>query len=443
MQLRNIFSLFLRTLNQKENDTLMNYFESEYFRYKGNQLFCEDTPLSEIAETQGTPTYVYSKKFFRDRYNEINEAFAGLDHTVFFACKSNFNLSVIKTFVDAGSGVDVNSEGELIRALKAGADPGKIVMSGVGKTQNEIKLAIEKDILMIKAESEEEILLINEIAGALNARARLAIRVNPDVDAKTHPYISTGLAKNKFGVDATTALRLFKMEKELENIKYTGIDMHIGSQITKVEPFVEAVEKLAELFLKVKSEGVNLEHIDLGGGIGVAYNNEKTFTVNEYADAVLPVLQKLNCKIFLEPGRYMTANGGILIAQVLYTKKNHDKNFIITDGAMNDLLRPSIYGAYHHIQPLTLTKDKKDITADVVGPVCESGDFLAKDVRISECRRGEYIAVLSAGAYGMVMSSNYNMRKRPAEVLVEGNKFKIVRRRETFEQLLSDEISLL
>ena len=421
----------------------MNYFESEYFGYKGNQLFCEDVPLIEIADSHGTPNYVYSKKFFTDRYNEFDNAFAGLDHQVFFACKSNFNLSVIKTFVDAGSGVDVNSEGELVRALKAGAKPQMIIMSGVGKTQNEIKLALEKNLLMIKAESEEEILLINEIAGSLNKTARVAIRVNPDVDAKTHPYISTGLAKNKFGVDAVTALKLFKMEKDLKNIKFTGIDMHIGSQITKVEPFVEAVEKLGELFLKAKSEGIDLEHIDLGGGIGVAYNNEKTFAVPEYAEAIVPILKKLNSKIIFEPGRYLTANGGILIAQVLYTKKNHDKNFIITDGAMNDLLRPSIYGAYHHIQPLILAKDKKDITADVVGPVCESGDFLAKNVQIAECKRGEYIAVLSAGAYGMVMSSNYNMRRRPAEILVDGNKFKIVRRRETFDALIKDEIDLL
>ncbi len=421
----------------------MNYIETEYFNYKANQLFCEDIPLIEIANEQGTPTYVYSKKFFIDRYIEFDKAFAGIDHQIFFACKSNFNLSVIKTFVDAGSGVDVNSEGELFRALKAGASPKKIIMSGVGKTKNEIKLALENDILMIKAESEEEILLINEIAGSLNTTARVAIRVNPDVDAKTHPYISTGLAKNKFGVDAATALRLFKMEKNLKNIKYTGIDMHIGSQITKVDPFVEAVEKLSELFLKVKEEGINLEHIDLGGGIGVAYNNEKTFPVEEYAKAVSPILKKLNCKVLFEPGRYLTANGGILIAQVLYTKKNHDKNFIITDGAMNDLLRPSIYGAYHHIQPLTLTKDKKDITADIVGPVCESGDFLAKNVQITECKRGEYIAVLSAGAYGMVMSSNYNSRRRPAEILVNGSKYRIIRSKETFDHLFFDEAEFI
>jgi len=421
----------------------MNYFESEYIKYRSNKLYCEDVPLIEIADALGTPTYVYSKNFFIDRYKEFENAFSGLEHQVFFACKSNFNLSVIKTFLNAGSGVDVNSEGELLRALSAGANPKKIIMSGVGKTQNEIKLALEKELLMIKAESEEEIILINKIAGELNTTARVAIRVNPDVDAKTHPYISTGLAKNKFGVDSETALRLYKMENELKNIKFTGIDMHIGSQITKVDPFIEAAGKLVELFFRVKSEGINLEHVDLGGGIGVAYNNEKTFSVQDYADAITPTLQKLKCKVFFEPGRYLTANGGILIAEVLYTKKNNDKNFIITDGAMNDLLRPSIYGAYHHIQPLTLIKDKKDITADVVGPVCESGDFLAKNIQISECKRGEYIAVLSAGAYGMVMSSNYNMRRRPAEVLVDKASYKIIRRRETFEQLLLDEINLL
>jgi diaminopimelate decarboxylase len=421
----------------------MKYFNSEYFTYKDSKLYCEDVPVLKIAREFGTPAYIYSKKYFIDRYKEIDEALINIKHTVFFACKSNFNLSVIKTFVDLGSGVDVNSEGELFRALKAGAKPEKIIMSGVGKTSNEIKLALENDLLMIKAESEEEIFLINEIAGSFSKTARVAIRVNPDVDAKTHPYISTGLAENKFGVDPATALRLFRMQKDLKNIIFTGIDMHLGSQITEVEPFIEASERLIEIFLKLKADGINLKHIDVGGGIGTAYNNEKTFSIKEYADALISLFKKLDCEVFLEPGRFFTANSGILAAQVLYTKKTSRKNFIITDGAMNDLLRPSIYGAYHHVQPLVAADGKPDIKADVVGPVCESGDFLAKNITISECKRTDYIAVMSAGAYGMVMSSNYNMRRRPPEILVDGNNYKLIRSRETFEHIIYDEENLL
>jgi diaminopimelate decarboxylase len=417
----------------------MKYFDSDYFTYKDKSLYCEEVPVIKIAEEFGTPAYIYSKKYFIDRYKETDDAFKNIKHTIFFACKSNFNLSVISTFVKLGSGVDVNSEGELFRALKAGAKPDKIIMSGVGKTANEIKLAIENDLLMIKAESEEEIILINEIAGSLKKTARVAIRVNPDVDAETHPYISTGLAENKFGVDAAKAIDLFRMQKNLKNIIYTGIDMHLGSQITKVRPFVEASERLAEIFLLLKSEGINLKHIDVGGGIGSAYNGEKTFTVKEYADLLIPVFSKLDCEVFMEPGRFFTANAGILAAQVLYFKQTSRKNFIITDGAMNDLLRPSIYGAYHHVQPLIISTDRQDITADVVGPVCESGDFLAKNITISECKRNDYLAVMSAGAYGMVMSSNYNMRRRPVEILVDGNSFKAIRSRETFEHIIFDE----
>ncbi len=421
----------------------MEYFESDYFHYKNNQLYCEEIPIQKIAEETGSPTYVYSKNYFIDRYKEFDKAFKELNHKIFFACKSNFNLSVIKAFVDAGSGVDVNSEGELLRALKVGVNPQKIIMSGVGKTPEEIKLAIEKNLLMIKAESEEEILLINEIAASLNKTAKVAIRVNPDVDAQTHPYISTGLAENKFGVDTETALKLFMRQKDLKNIKFTGIDMHIGSQIIKIEPFVEAAKKLSELILQLKSEGIFLEHLDMGGGAGSTYNNEKTFSIKDYAESLIPVFKKLECDVFFEPGRYLTANGGILITKVLYNKKNHDKNFIVVDSAMNDLLRPSIYKAYHHIQPVILKNSRKEIIADVVGPVCESGDFFAKKREITQSNHGEYLAIMSAGAYGMAMASNYNARRRPAEVLVDGKNFKIIRSRETFDHLFFDEPELI
>ena len=417
----------------------MQLFPSTYFTYKNNQLHCEDVAVAEIIKQTGTPAYIYSKKYFKDAYKEFDAAFYEIPHKIFYAAKSNFNLSVIKTFLQFGSGVDVNSEGELYRALKAGANPEKIILTSVGKTRKEIKLGLEHDVLMIKAESEEEVYLINEIAASMNKIARVAIRVNPDVDPKTHPYISTGLSENKFGVNSKTALKLFRKQNELKNIRFTGIDMHIGSQITSIFPFVEAVEKLANLFFILKKEGIELKHFDIGGGIGIQYKDEKTFSVKEYARAILPTLKSLNCEIIFEPGRFLTANAGILVTEVLYTKKNQHKIFLVVDAAMNDLLRPSIYDAYHHIQPVEIDDTKKDIVADIVGPVCESGDFLAKERPIQESEHGDFLAVMSAGAYGMVMASNYNARRRPVEILVEGNTFSIIRSRETLEHLLWDE----
>ena len=417
----------------------MQYFDSDHFTYKNNELFCDEVPIKKIVEEYGSPVYIYSKKFFTDRYNEFTEAFNEIPHSVFYASKSNFNLSVIRTFYDLGSGIDVNSEGEMIRALKAGVKPEKIILSGVGKTAHEIELALKNNLLMIKAESDQEIFLINEIASKLNVTAPVAIRVNPDVDAETHPYISTALSENKFGIHSSHALELFKEEKKLKNIKYTGIDMHLGSQITKMEPYIEAIEKLSEIYFVVKSEGIDLKHFDVGGGIGVKYYNEKTFTVKEIAGKVVPILKKLNCHIFFEPGRFLVANGGALITRVIYTKKNSIKNFIIIDAAMNDLLRPSIYKAYHHIQPVELFNNRKDITADIAGPICESGDYFAKEREITESNGDEYLAVMSAGAYGIVMSSNYNGRRRPPEVLVDSNNFKLIRSRETFEHIIYDE----
>ncbi|MFA6596995.1 MAG: diaminopimelate decarboxylase [Ignavibacteriaceae bacterium] len=416
---------------------------STYFTYKNNQLYCEDVAVAEIIKQTGTPLYIYSKHYFEHAYKDFEAAFHSIPHKIFYAAKSNFNLSVIKTFLQLGSGVDVNSEGELYRALKAGAKPDKIILTSVGKTRREIELGLEHDVLMIKAESEEEIYLINEIAVSMNKIARVAIRVNPDVDAKTHPYISTGLSENKFGVDSETALKIFRMQSELKNIKFVGIDMHIGSQITTIPPFVEAVEKLANLFFILKKEGIELKHFDVGGGIGIQYKDEKTFSMKEFAEAILPTLISLNCEIIFEPGRFLTANAGVLATEVLYTKKNQNKNFIVVDAAMTDLLRPSIYGAYHHVQPVTLDETRKEIVADVVGPVCESGDFLAKERTIQKSEHGELLAVMSTGAYGMVMASNYNARRRPAEILVDGNTFKIIRARETFEQLLWDEENYL
>ncbi len=418
----------------------MDSFDSKYFLYLNNQLYCENIPVKDILEEVGTPAYIYSKNFFVETYKKFDYSLNKIPHKIFYAVKSNFNLSVIKTFSELGCGFDVNSEGELYRVMKLGINGSEIIFSGVGKTANEIKLALENDLLMIKAESIEEIILINNIAKTLKKIAKVAIRVNPDVDPKTHPYISTGLAENKFGIDISEATKIFLDHGRYENIEFTGVDMHIGSQITTVEPFVSAVEKMSLLFQNLKREGIHLKHLDLGGGIGVVYNHEKIFSADEFSNAILPFIQNLECDIFVEPGRYFTANGGILAGKVLYNKKNHDKNFIIVDAAMNDLLRPSIYGSYHHIQPVELKFNRETIIADIVGPVCESGDFLGKNRSIIKPEQGEYLAVMSSGSYGMTMASNYNARRRPPEILVDGNNFRIVRNRETFEHLLYDEI---
>lgn len=416
----------------------MQFFENESFYYRANQLFCENVNLSDLATEIETPVYIYSKTFFKNRYLEFSRAFSNLDHKIFYAVKSNFNLSVIKTFIDLGSGLDINSEGEFYRALLAGAKPENIILTGLGKTYEEIKLGVVNDVLMIKAESLDEIILINEIASKLGKIANVAIRVNPDVNPQTHPYISTGLLENKFGLDEETALGIYADHNKFKSIRFTGIDMHIGSQITSTAPFEDSVEKLSETFFKVKDLGIDLHHFDIGGGFGNQYLNEKVFSIQELANKLFPLFNKLKCKIFFEPGRFLTANGGIIITKVIYNKCNKTKNFIVVDLGMNDLLRPSIYTAYHHIQPLK-NNLHKDIEADIVGPVCESGDFMAKNRTIELVGQGEYLAVMSTGAYGTVMSSNYNARRRPAEIMIENDQWKIVRSRESFEHLVFDE----
>lgn len=417
----------------------MHYFETEFIKYKNNQLYVDEIRVDELAKEFGTPLYIYSKNHFIKQYQDFENAFKNINHKIFYAMKANFNLSVINIFVKLGSGVDANSEGELHRALKTGIEPSKIILTSVGKTKNEIKLGLEKDVLMIKAESEEEIELINKIASEMKKVARVAIRVNPDVDAKTHPYISTALSSNKFGVDAKTALSIYKRRKDFSHIQFTGIDMHIGSQITSIDPFVEAVQKLSDVYFELAADGLKLKHFDVGGGIGVKYNNEDSFSINDFAEKTIPLFKKLDCEIIFEPGRFLTANGGILVTEVLYNKTNGEKKFVIVDSAMNDLLRPSIYQAYHHIQPIQKFDNRENITADIVGPICESGDYFARDREIAESKSDELLAVMSAGAYGMVMSSNYNARRRPAEILVEGYKYSVIRSRESFDHLIWDE----
>jgi diaminopimelate decarboxylase len=416
----------------------MELFESNYFTYNNSKLFCENVNLEDIAKEVGTPTYIYSKKFFVDHYEEFQNAFKEINHRIFYASKANYNINVIRLFNDLGAGIDVNSAGEFYRAVKAGVSTDNMIFSGVGKTVDEIKLAIENNLLLIKAESIDEIELINKIAKEMGKVAPIAIRVNPNVDPVTHPYISTGLAENKFGVDETLALEIFTNAAKFENIKLLGIDMHIGSQITKVQPYVEAVSKLIELVNQLKSRGIELTHIDIGGGMGIKYADEKTFSPKDFANELIPLLKNVDCEIFFEPGRSLTANGGCLLSEVLYVKNNLDKNFLVVDAAMTDLLRPSIYKAYHHIQPVDVSNNEEFI-ADIVGPVCESGDFLGKERKIKKCTSGDLIAVMSAGAYGIVMASNYNARRRPVEVLVDGSSYSIIRKRETYEQIMQTE----
>lgn len=420
----------------------MELFDSNYFTYKDNKLFCENQGLEEIAKEVNTPVYVYSKNFFQDRYFEFNNAFNDLKHRIFYACKANYNINIIKLFSDLGAGIDVNSAGEFYRAVKAGVSTENMIFSGVGKTIDEIKLALENDLLLIKAESFDEITLINKIAGDLGKVAPIAIRVNPNVDPVTHPYISTGLAENKFGVDETLAIEIFTNAAKLENIKLLGIDMHIGSQITKVQPYVEAISKLINLVKELKERGIELTHIDIGGGMGIKYSDEKTFSPKDLADAIVPLLKDIDMEIFFEPGRYLTANGGCLLSEVLYVKNNLDKNFLVIDAAMTDMLRPSIYKAYHHIQPVDISQNE-EFVADIVGPVCESGDFLGKQRLIKKCKSGDLITIMSAGAYGIVMSSNYNARRKPAEVLVDKDTYAIIRKRETLEQLVQNEVLVI
>lgn len=416
----------------------MKLFQSEHFTYRDNRLFCENLPIDKIAKDIETPVYVYSKNYMKERYIQFDNAFKDIKHKIFYACKANYNINVIKLFNDLGAGIDVNSAGEFYRAIKAGVDPKNLIFSGVGKTSKEIKLALENNIFIIKAESFEEIELINKIAGKLNKVAPIAIRVNPNVNPLTHPYISTGLAENKFGVDETIAEEIFINASQLQNINLLGIDMHIGSQITKIEPYVEATQKLVELVKTLSTKGINLSHIDLGGGIGVNYDDEKPFTPKELSEALLPILAETNCEVLFEPGRWLVANAGCFVTEVLFVKKNLEKNFLVVDGAMNDLLRPSIYSAYHHIQPIDISNRESFVT-DIVGPICESGDFLGKKREINKCNSGDLLAVMSAGAYGMVMSSNYNARRRPAEVLVDGSNYSIIRKRETLEQMIQNE----
>jgi diaminopimelate decarboxylase len=409
-----------------------------YFEYKNHELHCEGVPINRIAEKVGTPFYLYSYKTLVRHFNVFNEAFKGIPHLVCYSMKANSNLALIRLFANLGGGVDVVSGGELYRALRAGADPQKIVFSGVGKKEDEIEYALKAGILMFNVESSMELRTINEVAGRMNRKAPTSIRVNPDIDARTHPYITTGMKQNKFGIDILRAPMAYRLASELPNLKVVGIDCHLGSQLVAVEPFVEALKKLKGLVGDLRKEGMEIRYLDLGGGLGITYNDEEPPHPFEYASNILEEIRSFDCTLILEPGRVIVGNAGILVSKVLYTKENEEKRFIIVDAAMNDLVRPSYYGSFHQILPVR-EEEREEIMADVVGPVCESADFLAKGRRIPRLNPGELIAVMSAGAYGFSMATNYNSRPRVAEVLVRDDEMHVIRKREDYEDLIRGE----
>jgi diaminopimelate decarboxylase len=410
-----------------------------YFYFKNGELFCENVKLQDIAKNVGTPVYVYSKKAIEDKINEYKEAFKDYPTLICYACKANSNLSILNIFNKYGFGLDTVSGGEIFKGLLAGFPTDRIVYAGVGKTDEELELAINKEILSFNVESKEELDVINEIAKKLGKKANISIRVNPDVDPKTHPYISTGLKKSKFGIDIDEALDTYIYASKLKNLNIVGIHCHIGSQILDISPFKEAIQKVIDLINQLKKKGIYLQFIDVGGGIGIKYRPEDNPPkIKDLANLIIPIIKETGLKLLLEPGRSLIGEAGALISKVIFTKDKKEKHFIIVDAGMNDLTRPSIYEAYHHIYPLK--KKDKVIKADIVGPICETGDFLALDREIDNVKRGDYIAIMSAGAYGSSMSSNYNDRPRASEVLVDGDKYFIIKKRENYGQLVENEI---
>jgi len=408
------------------------------FKFKNNELHCESVKVSRIAKEVGTPFYLYSHNTLVDHYLKIKKAFKKLDPIICFAMKANDNLAVIKTLVNQGAGFDIVSVGELKKARKAKADLSKIVFASVGKTEEEIVAAIEAGILFFNVESLPELDEINRIAKKLNRKPRVALRINPDVAAATHAKITTGTLKNKFGIDLTTARKIMKAQKKYPHIQFSGLHVHIGSQIITSAPFIAAIKKVIDFLDVLKKDGIQLEYLDIGGGLGVIYKDEKPQTAQKFSEAILPYLEKTGLKIVMEPGRFIAGNAGIFVNTVLYLKDNGFKKFLIVDGGMNDLMRPTLYDAYHEVVPVKKTQGRK-IKVDVVGPICESGDFFAKDRMLPVMKKGDLLAVMSTGAYGYVMASNYNVRGRPPEVMVKGNRFEVVKKRETFNDLLKGE----
>jgi diaminopimelate decarboxylase len=401
-------------------------------------LFMENVALNDIAKQFGTPCYVYSKRAIELNYNAYTAALGDYPNLICYAVKSNSNIAVLQTLAALGAGFDIVSIGELERVLMAGGDPKKIVFSGLAKTADEMSRALEVGIHCFNVESESELVLLNATAARLAISAPVSIRVNPDVDAKTHPYISTGLKEDKFGIDINQALGVYERAAQMDHIDLIGVDCHIGSQLTEVKPFIDAMARLLILVDQLTERNIPLTHIDIGGGLGVRYQNEQTLSVDDYVSELLPLLAQRNETLILEPGRSITANAGVLLTHVQYLKSNDHKNFAIVNAAMNDMLRPSLYQAWMDIQPISTRSDQQKKIYDVVGPVCESGDFLGKDRTLS-IREGDCLCLFSAGSYGFVMSSNYNSRPRVAEIMVAGEQVHLIRQRETLQDLVRGE----
>jgi diaminopimelate decarboxylase len=410
------------------------------FEYQQGELYCEQVPVSRIVKELGTPCYIYSHATLVRHFQAYDRAFAAVPHIIAFAMKANSNLAILRLMAKQGSGVDIVSGGELFRALKAGVPPSKIVFAGVGKSAEEIRDALKADILMFNVESSAELQAINDVAASVGKKARVALRINPDIDPKTHPYISTGLKKSKFGIAADRAMEEFKLATSLSHIDVVGVHKHIGSQLTDVTPFVEALKKILKLVEELRRDGISIKYINIGGGLGITYSDETPPLPQDLADVISPLVRDLDVTLIMEPGRVIVGNAGILVTKVLYLKEGEAKKFVIVDAGMNDLIRPSLYGAYHEIRPLSesvLQRGKHQV--DVVGPVCESGDFLAKDRSLPNVRPGEVLAVMSAGAYGFVMSSNYNSRPRVSEALVKDGEIHVIRERESYDDLVKGE----
>ena len=426
------------------------------FSYKDGELFCEGVSLQTLASQHGTPLYVYSAGTITDHFKRLDLALEGVDHEIAYAVKANSNLSVLRLLATKGAGFDIVSGGELFRVIKAGGDPSHCTFAGVGKTREEIIYALEKGIYSFNVESEEELRYLDQVAGELGKTAPAAVRVNPNVDAKTHKYISTGKSENKFGVDFENIPDLYdRAAAELKHIRLRGLQMHIGSQLTSIDPFIEAVEKVIPLVTSLKQKH-GIEFWSIGGGIGIVYQEslqsgahdwwtakpeaERPLTIEKYGQELVPRLKHLGLKILLEPGRYIVGNAGVLVTRCLYEKKGSAKTFKIVDAGMNDLIRPALYEGHHEIVPLIEPKSKDRNKVDVVGPICESGDFFCQDRELPDFNPGDHIALMSAGAYGFVMASNYNSRPLPAEILVEGTDATVVRKRQTLDDLIEGEL---
>ena len=409
------------------------------FHYHNDALFCEDVPLERLAKEQGTPCYIYSHATLTRHFQAFDQAFAAVPHLIAFAMKANSNLAILRLMASLGSGADIVSGGELFRALQAGIAPSKIVFAGVGKSPEEIAYALDSDILLFNVESAAELQAINDVARGKDLRARVALRVNPDIDPQTHPYITTGLKKSKFGIGADRALEEFTTAAALPNVEVIGVHAHIGSQLTQVSPFVDSLKRVVGLIETLKSRGIPIRYLNIGGGLGITYSDETPPLPTEYAEAIMPLLQASQCEIIMEPGRVIAGNAGVMLTHVLYIKETGAKNFAIVDAAMNDLLRPSLYQAHHDILPVRQVPNASEAVFDVVGPVCESGDFLAQGRTLPAVKAGDLLAVMSAGAYGFTMASNYNSRPRVPEILVKGGESFVIRDRETFDDLVRGE----